>query len=180
MILFLPKKINKNNKNNKIISNTFNINSNYGNVNYLKNKNLLENIKSVFISRILFFHLDEKIKLKAIKYNKNLQNKLDIKLINYKFYSGKYIIYENNIKGKEYSGYNDILLFEGEYLNGKRFGIGKEYDSVEEIKFEGEYLNEERNGKGKEFYKNRKIKFNGEYLNWERLNFWFKELKLID
>ena len=51
---------------------------------------------------------------------------MNFKLINYKFYSGKYIIYETNIKGKEYDGYDDRLLFEGEYLNGERL-IGKLY-----------------------------------------------------
>ena len=38
------------------------------------------------------------------------------------FISGKYIIYESEKKGKEYNGYTDDLIFEGEYLNGKRNG----------------------------------------------------------
>ena len=33
------------------------------------------------------------------------------------------------------------IKFEGEYLNGKRNGKGKEYDDEGKIKFEGEYLN---------------------------------------
>ena len=45
------------------------------------------------------------------------------------------------------------LKFEGEYLNGKRNGKGKEYYSKKyfnnDLEFEGEYLNGERNGKGK-------------------------------
>ena len=65
-----------------------------------KNVNLLEKIEIVYFSRILFSHLEEKIKLKLIKYNKKLQNIMYIKLINYKFYSGKYVIYENEIIGK--------------------------------------------------------------------------------
>ncbi len=101
----------------------------------------MENIKSIYFSRIFFSLLDEKMKLKLIKYNKKMQSNLDIKLINYKFYSGKYVIYENKIIGKEYYGYNNDLIFEGEYLNGERWnGKGKEY--VEgKLKFEGEYLN---------------------------------------
>ena len=93
--------------NNITISNIIKINYNSQNFDSSKNKNLLEKIKSIFFSRILFSHLDEKIKLKIIKYSKKIQNKIDIKLINYKFYSGRYIIYETNIKGKEYNGYND-------------------------------------------------------------------------
>ena len=161
--------ININNNNNLKISNTFKSNPNYESVDCLKNKNLLENIKSIFFSRIIFSYLDEKIKLKIIKYNKKLKNKIDIKLINYKFYSGKYIIYETNIKGKEYDGQYGDLIFEGEYLNGERNGKGKEYDCHGNLEFEGEYLKGKRHGKGKEYsYENGKLKFEGEYLNGEK------------
>ena len=70
--------VNKNENNYKNINNnirvlkTININSNVENVDFLKNRNLFDNIKSIFFSRILLFHLDEKIKLKLIKYNKKL------------------------------------------------------------------------------------------------------------
>ena len=47
---------------------------------------------------------------------------------------------EKKGKGKEYN-YNRELIFEGEYLNGKKWnGQGKEYD-YGKLKFEGEYLN---------------------------------------
>ena len=61
-----------------------------------------------------------------IKYNKSLQYKLDIKIINYKVFSGTYIIYDSNGNGKEYNSYNNELIFEGKYLNEKRNGKGKE------------------------------------------------------
>ena len=93
---------------------------------------------------------------------------MNIKLNNYKFYSEKYIIFETKFKGKEYDGYNDILIFEGEYLNCKRNGKGKEYNYFGELKFEGEYLNGKRNGKGKEYY-NGKLIFEGEYLNGNKI-----------
>ena len=92
-ILVSKKENNSKINNNLTISNTINTNSNIGNVVKLKNGNILDNIKSTFFSRILFSHLNEKIKLKLIKYNKTLQSKINIKLINYKFYSGKYITY---------------------------------------------------------------------------------------
>ena len=41
------------------------------------------------------------------------------------------------------------MIYEGEYLNGKRNGKGKEYNIT--LYFEGEYLNGKRNGKGKEY-----------------------------
>ena len=45
-------------------------------------------------------------------------------------------------KGKEY--FFGRLKFEGEYLNGKKNGKGKEYDEDGILIFEGEYLNGER------------------------------------
>ena len=129
---------------------------------------MVENIKSQYFQKILLSSLNEKTKLDLIKYNKHFQNLMDIKLINYKFYKGKYIVYETKGKGKEY--FNGELSFEGEYLNGKRNGKGKEYYENGNIKFEGEYLNGKRNGKGKKYYENGNIKFEGEYLNGENWN----------
>ena len=51
-----------------------------------------------------------------------------------------------NGKRKEYK--NDILIFEGEYINGERNGKGEEYYDNGKLKFEGEYLNGKKwNGK---------------------------------
>ena len=113
---------------------------------------MLKKTKSIyFIKRILTL-VDEKNKLDIIKYNKYMQNILDISLINYKFFSKRYIIYEKDGKGKEYDKYSDKLLFEGEYINGKRNGKGIEYDYKDGnsyLKFEGEYLNGKKwNGDG--------------------------------
>ena len=80
---------------------------------------MLKYIKSSFVIKRIFIHLYDKYQLKIIKYNKSLQNKINISLNNYKILSGKYIIYETDRKGKEYN-YKGEFLFEGEYLNGER------------------------------------------------------------
>ena len=147
---------------------------------------MLENSKSIYFIKKLFTFVDEKTKLDIIKYNKNMQNIMDINLTNYKFFCKRYIIYDENGKGKEYNGYDDSLEFEGEYLNGKRNGKGKEYYYDGQLKFEGEYLNGEKwngngynnnniiyslkNGKGfiKEYYYNGNLAFEGEYLYDEK------------
>ena len=103
---------------------------------------MLQKAKSIYFLKRLFTFVEEKNKLDIIKYNKNMQNILDISLINYKTFSGRYILYGKNGKGKEYN-YDDKLIFEGEYLNGQRNGKGKEYDDGKLI-FEGEYLDGER------------------------------------
>ena len=127
---------------------------------------MLKDIKSSYFNIILFSYIKEGPKLKLIKYNKNLQKNMNISIMNYKYFKGTYIIYEPNGIGKEYDGRNDILMFEGRFLNGKRNGKGKEYNYyyLDVIDFEGEYLNGKRNGKGKE-YDDNKLIFEGEYLN---------------
>ena len=77
---------------------------------------MLKNVKSSYFIRIIFSFMDEKQKFKLIKYNKSLQKKMNINLINYKIFSGKYILYEQNGKGKEYNN-DGKLSFEGEYFN---------------------------------------------------------------
>ena len=124
---------------------------------------MLKKIRSLYILKNLFSYLEEKQKLKLIKFNKSLQKAIAINLTNYKFLSGNYIIIESNGKIKEYKGYSDNIIFEGEYLNGKRHAKGKEYKN-NKLVFEGEYLNGKRNGKGKK-YNNGKIIFDGVYLN---------------
>ena len=131
---------------------------------------MLKNIKSIYISKIIFSFLDDGTKLKLIKCNKEIQNYLNISLINYQIFSGKYIIFEdNNKKGKEFDRYNNNVIYEGEYLNGKRNGKGKEFNENGELIYEGEYLNGEKNGKGIEYNK-LLILFEGEYLDGKRWN----------
>ena len=127
---------------------------------------MLENIKSKYILKNLFFYISEKKKLTLLRYNKNIQTKLNIHLFNYKIFSGKYrTISENNKNVQIYDQYKDELVFEGEFSNGQINGKGKEYYDNAKLKFEGEYLNGKRNGKGKEYYKNGELKFEGKYIN---------------
>ena len=171
-----------------IINKNLNTNGNYSNNTgiIIKDKKIeeFENIKSIskyVLKNMIFPFLPEKQKLEIIIYNKELQNKLDINIEDYKKIKGIYRIGERNGKGKEYYS-SGFLRFEGEYLNGKKNGKGKEYhdgelifkgeyskETVQEWKliFKGEYKNGKRNGKGKE-YKNGVLQFEGEYLNGER------------
>ena len=90
----------------------------------------------------------------------------------------KFIISDNNCKveynnikngasNKTYKEYDrrGRLLFEGEYLNGKYNGKGKEYNFIDgKLEYEGEFLNGKWNGKGKKYYKG-KLEYEGEYIN---------------
>ena len=131
---------------------------------------MLEDIKSIYTLKIIFSFVNEGKKLGIVRHNKNLQKNIDISLVNYQLFSGKYLVYEagGKVKGKEYDCYNEQLMFEGEYLNGKRNGKGKEYneEGIDGIPFfEGEYLNGKRNGKGYGFSPILNAIYEGEYLN---------------
>ena len=96
-------------------------------------------IRSSVILQKVFKYIDNIMKLKIVLYNKSIQRKLNLDLIDFKRYSGKYrkkngeIIYD-------YNSSNDILIFRGNYLNGKRNGYGKEYNEEGKLIFQGEYL----------------------------------------
>ena len=129
---------------------------------------MFNNIKSPYMKNIIFSYLYEKNKLEIIKYNKSLQNILRINLINYKFWSEKYIIFETKEKGKEYRGYDGKLIYEVEYKNGKKQGKYEKYLDNGKLEFVGEYFNGKINGNVKEYYDNGQLKFEGEYLNGKR------------
>ena len=112
----------------------------------------LENMKSTYFIIKLFLNVDDKKKLKLIKYNKRIQRILDININNYKLFKRKYVVYDKNGIAKEYGIYDDKLKFEGEYLNGERNGKGKEYDDNGKLEYEGEYLFNE-NGMEKDMMK---------------------------
>ena len=102
---------------------------------------MLKKIKSSYFIKLIYAFVDEAQKLKLVRYNKSIQKNLDISIINYKHFKGTYIIYESNGIVKEFNAYDDTLRFEGEYLNWKRNGKGKEYYWDNSLEFEGEYLN---------------------------------------
>ena len=114
---------------------------------------MLEKIKSIFFIKKLLFQLDTKRKLVLFRYNKHLQNFINVNFNHYKMVSGKYILYEDKEKrkAKEYLYFNDIRIFEGEYFQGKRHGKGKEYNANNELIYEGEYSKGKKHGLGKEY-----------------------------
>ena len=114
--IYKTQKLDNNSNKEENRKNLINSNIKEGKNKNLYNKILFPNIKSIKVLKKVFYNLNEKIKLKAIKYNKYLQKKTDVNLIHYKFLSGKYLIYEEKGKGKEYNGYNNDLIFEGDYL----------------------------------------------------------------
>ena len=125
--------------------------------------NLYKSVKSFYIFKKIFLNLDERKKLNIVKYNRNLVTKFGINIDYVKKISGKYKINGINGYGEEYNQKTNYLIFEGEYLKGKRNGKGKEYDNNSNLIFEGEYINGKRNY-GKEYHKNGKLIFEGKYL----------------
>ena len=103
---------------------------NNNDLNHLKFKDYIKidfrkSVKSLKIRKYIFSFLYEKKKLKMIINNKSYQNDFKIDIDNYKKLSGKYIIGERNGIGKEYISNAEILIFEGNYMNGIKNGKGK-------------------------------------------------------
>ena len=153
---------------------------------------MLSGIKSSFIIKKIYNLLNSKTKLKIVLYNTKLTKILNLTPIDYMKLSAIFIVEDKNGKRREYDSYSDELIYEGECLNNKRNGIGKEYSNGNLI-FEGEYSNGKRkkgklydkygflifegefsqgkewwNGYGKEYDKFHNLLFEGEYINGKR------------
>ena len=102
----------------------------------IKTKANIRDIKSLYIKKKIFSFLEEKQKLNIILYNKELQKELLVDIEDYKKSSGKYKIGKNDGLVKEYILNTNILIFEGEYLNGKKNGQGKEFYRYDKLKFQ--------------------------------------------
>ena len=82
---------------------------------------MLDNIRSKYILKYLLHYIKEKKKLILFRYNKNIQTNLNIKLLNYKIFSGNYsTIYVTSKKIKIFDVSKDQFIFEGDYLNGQK------------------------------------------------------------
>ena len=141
---------------------------------------MLKNIKNHFFIRYCFSFICELKKFKLAKYNKKLQNILNINLEDYKDFSDGRIIFYQESKEENNINCGGSLNSGAENIEKKRKRKGTE--SYSNVFFEGEYINGERNGKGKEYltYVNfsyhsestikKVLKFEGEYLNNRRWN----------
>ena len=108
-------------------------------------------IKSIFILKKVFINVENKRKLNIIVHNKKIQKKLGLNIFDFIRFSGRYRVEESN-RIKDYSLCENRLLFEGQYSNRNRNGFGKEFDEEGNIIFEGEYVDGKRwKGKAKEY-----------------------------
>jgi len=125
-------------------------------------------IKSNYLLKEILIYIGDRRKLNLIRYNKQIQAIVGIDLIDFRRFSGRYIIEEYGTL-KEYNSYNDDLIFEGGCSNGKRNGNGKEYNEEGQLIFEGEYLDGIRwKGIEKEYDEDtEKLIFECEYKNGE-------------
>ena len=68
------------------------------------------------------------------------------------------------MNGKRWNGLSFDIDCDSIYKIKNGSGYIKEYDEEDVISFEGYYVNGERHGKGKEYDYDGKLKFEGEYL----------------
>ena len=79
-------------------------------------------IKSVFIFKKIFSFLYRNKKFDLIIYNKKYQKLFDASIEDYKNINKRYKTAQRNGIGKEISIITNKIVFEGEYLYGKRNG----------------------------------------------------------
>ena len=127
----------------------------------------IRDIKSSFNRVKIFSFLPRKQIFNITKHNKELQKML---FDNYITINDICKIIGKNGKEREYLINGNILIFEGEYFNGRKHGKGIEFYDNGKFKFKGEYLDGKRHGKGFEFYRDGTLKFKGEYLNGKAWN----------
>ena len=72
---------------------------------------MFDKIKFLYILKIKLSVINDKTKLKLIKYNKNLQHKLNINITLYKIIIVKYIIYENKRKEKGQKKEKNMIIY---------------------------------------------------------------------
>jgi len=89
----------------------------------------IEKIKSVYTLKEIFSFLKTIQIINIIIYNKKLHKDLGVDIEDYIKISQKYRIGERNGKGSECILNTNILIFKGEYLNGKK--MGKEKNIIE-------------------------------------------------
>ena len=106
-------------------------------------------IKSYYFKRIILSLIPSKIELKLMKYNKSLQQLVNLSIIDYINFNCRYIKYDTNGNGKEFGILFNNLIYEGEYKKCKKEGKGTEYHSNGSILFQEEYKEGKKwNGKG--------------------------------
>ena len=133
-----------------------------------KSNMIVFKVRASKIFKHVFSFLNEKRKLSLILFNKEIKKKLGIDIKSYQKFYGSEIIGERNGIGVEYDLSTFLIKYEGEYLNWRKNGKGKEYHENGILKYDGEYINGKKNGKGKEYYENSILKYEGEYSMGER------------
>ena len=79
-------------------------------VNKVKSKDIFKNLKSDYFLQILFNNLLKKILLELIKYNKNIKNRININIKDYKEYSEIYSSIEIEITLLKVNMVNLLIL----------------------------------------------------------------------
>ncbi len=100
----------------------------------------IENIKSKYILSKIYYNLEKKKKLNLVKYNKKIQNRLNLSIKDYKEYSETFtqieieIISTRGIYGKFININKNDKLYYHIYFNDNKEEIKNKYDIKEEDK----------------------------------------------
>ena len=97
---------------------------------------ILDNLKSDYLLKILYDNIPKKLKFEIIKYNKKLQNKLNLSIQDYKVYfeTSKQIVIEITFTKYKYGKFINIdekdKLYYHIYFNGNKEEIKHKYKLI--------------------------------------------------
>ena len=89
---------------------------------------MFEYINSKYILKEIFSYLREKLFLKIIAYNKRLQERCSIDIMNYKKNASIYIKKDEEGNSLIKSAKNNLTLYNGGYSNKQKNGLGIDYN----------------------------------------------------
>ena len=120
---------------------------------------------------------EEERRLKNMIFQKEKPKKNNIFDFNFSFRdNGDKYLYRYTTNNLGFKTSKKILKYEGEYLNGKKHGKGKEFSKEGILEYEGEFMNGKRHGQGKLYDSsifsriniNPNLLYEGEFVNGEK------------
>lgn len=146
-------------KENKIANNKI---YNLDTIDNLINENLDENnsnVQEITDISNYYYNSESNLDENSIIVNTNFSIKIEIKFMGF---------WKNNLfNGKGIYYYLDGERYEGDWINGKKTGIGKLFSCYNKLKYSGQFENDMLHGKGIYFYSNGDI-YDGDWNNCKR------------
>lgn len=115
-------------------------------------------------------------KIESYRIYQDFEKKLESNVnVGYEWYTKPLLDYTliPNLEGRiekclKYDLLTHTVIYEGNFFNRSRYGIGTEYSKEGKIVYHGQWMNDLYNGKGTFYHPNGKVMFEGEFADGKR------------